>query len=164
LTNQETWIPTTGDALHRQRGFAIHWLKSHQNFKTWFYQKWEILESPSSLAGSFSEDCCWSSCFLLLSTLYLLGLGSGNSCSLEAISEDGILYDVESSSPESVAYYQCSPCLPRRRIEDAALCVCVSGLRRACATLSVTVRYMETARRQHGGPAEARRRLVIDEL
>ena len=43
-------------------------------------------------------------------------------------------------------------------------CVCVSGLRRACATLSVTVRYMETARRKHGGTVEARCRLVINDI
>ena len=101
---------------------------------------------------------------MLLSTLYWLGLGSSNSSLLEGISENEIMYDVESSFSEYVVSHLARILSCALGIEDASFCVCVSGLRRACATLSVTVRYMETARRQHGGPAEARRRLVIDEL
>ncbi len=97
---------------------------------------------------------------MLLSTLHWLGLGSSNSSLLEGISANGIMYDVESSFSESVVSHL-ARILSVAAWRMRAFCVCVSGLRRSGAALSVTVRYKEAARCKHGGTAEARRRLKL---
>ncbi len=140
-----------------------HPLKSHQNFDIWFSQKWGKGESPSSSSDSFPKDYCWLSCFLLLSTLYWLGLGSSNSPWLDGISGNGIMYDVESSFSESVVSHLAWILSCVLFIEDTSfLCLCFGPA--AGAALSVTVRYMEEARRKQIGRMEARCRLVTGEL
>ncbi len=74
-----------------------------------------------------------------------------------------IMYGVESSFSESVVSHL-ARILSRCGMRTQAFCVCVSGLRRAGAALSVTVRYMEAARRKQSGTVEALCRLVIGEL
>ena len=149
-----------------------HPLKSHQNFDSFDFPR--SGENGNRLRRRkmgitfvvvrlFPNDYCWSSYFLLLSTLYWLGLGSSNSSLLEGISENEIMYDVESSFSECVVSHlarilSCVLC-----IEDARfLCLCLGPA--AGAALSVTVRYMEAARRKQIGTVEARCRLVIGEL
>ena len=98
---------------------------------------------------------------MLLSTLYWLGLGSSNSSLLEGISENEIMYDVESSFSEYVVSHLARILSCVLGIEDARfLCLCLGPA--AGAALSVTVRYMEAARRKQIGTVEARCRLVIE--
>ncbi len=73
------------------------------------------------------------------------------------------MYDAESSFSESVVSHL-ARILSVAALRTRAFGVCDSGLRRAGAALSVTVRYMEVARRMQSGTAEARCRLVICEL
>ncbi len=100
---------------------------------------------------------------MLLSTLYWLGIGSSNASLLEGISENEIMYDVESSFSEYVVSHLARILSCVLGIEDARfLCLCFGPA--AGAALSVTVRYMEAARRKQIGTVEARCRLVIGEL
>ncbi len=73
------------------------------------------------------------------------------------------MYYVESSFSESVVS-SLAQILSLAALRTQAFCVCVSGLRRTGAELSVTVHYMEVAQRKHCGTAEALCRLVIGKL
>ena len=134
-------------------------------FRNLIFPDVEKLESPPSSSDSSSEDCCWSRCFLILSTLYWLGLGSGNSSSLEGISENWILYDVESSSPESVAYYRCPRCFSRRCIKDSSLCLCLGpapGLCYAVGNRPLTGDGKTQARLHGRGTVQTRNKRIIE--
>ena len=73
------------------------------------------------------------------------------------------MYDVESSFSEYVVSHLARILSCVLGIEDARfLCLCFGPA--AGAALSVTVRYMEAARRKQIGTVESRCRLVIGEL
>ena len=127
--------------------------KSHQNQKINFRNKNWILWFLKQL----NEHSLGPLMLVLDRTWHLkLVLTWGNN-------RNGTMYDVESSFSEYVVSHLAWILSCVLGIEDARfLCLCLGPA--AGAALSVTVRYMEAARRKQIGTVEARCRLVIGEL
>jgi hypothetical protein len=101
---------------------------------------------------------------LLLIELHWLGLGSSNSSLLEGISENEIMYDVESSFSEYVVSHLARILSCALGIEDASFCVCVSACSRRCAVGNRSLHGGGTAQanRHGGGTVQARDRRIIE--